>query len=258
MTVSAPTLGRPDVSIDGTVLKFEFTDSFAAGETRAYELRARHKSPRGPWAMGCHTVTESEAGSQAIALRTIIEFDSADLPGLTGGLMEDVALHEMGHALGIDGPLWKDLGMLENPSLVLGVEIEPAPDTHFTGPLAIAEFNSRGGLSYSGGKVPVENGAGAGQGGARDTHWRRSVLGTELMATGIYTLGANPLSSITIQALADLGYDVDKTQADQYWVSGVIGRDAPDFLPLGCGVGESRGVIEAPVVIEMQIERQLE
>ena len=393
VTVSAPALGRPDVSIDGAVLEFEFTDSFAAGETRAYELRARHKSPRGPWAMGCHTVTESEAGSQAITLRTnlagffepgtvyeadygyrgetcdgpvearsaavdrttdgvasfdielifsgsftsgqeesikaaarrwmeivegglpnfdytsnpvgcgfglprlarvvddhviyvteryidgsrntlaqarhcrirpvsylpivsIIEFDSADLPGLLGGLMEDVALHEMGHALGIDGPLWKDLGMLENPSLVLGVEIEPAPDTHFTGALAIAEFNSRGGLSYSGAKVPVENGAG--QGGARDTHWRRSVLGTELMATGIYTLGANPLSSITIEALADLGYDVDKTQADTYWVSGAIGRDAPgDFLPLGCGVGESRGVIEAPVVIEMRIEREL-
>ena len=393
VTVSAPTLGSPDVRIDGTVLEFEFTDSFTAGETRAYELRARHKTPRGPWAIGCQAVTGSEAGNQDITLRTnlagffepgtvyeadygyrgetcdgpvearsaavdrttdgvasfdielifsgdftsgqrasinaaarrwmeiiqsgvpnfdysgnpagcgfglpslvrvvddhviyvlekyidgprgslaqtrhcrirpvsqlpivsIVEFDSADLPGLSGGVMEDVALHEMGHALGIDGPLWKDLGMLKNPSLVLGVEIEPAPDTHFTGPLAVAEFNSRGGLSYSGAKVPVENGVG--WGGSRDTHWRLSVFGHELMATGIYTLGANPLSSITIQALADLGYDVDKTQADPYYVSGAIGRDAPGFLPLGCGVGESRGVIEAPVVIEMQIERALE
>ena len=393
VTVSAPTLGTPDVRIDGTVLEFEFTDSFTAGETRAYELRARHKTPRGPWAIGCQAVTGSEAGNQDITLRTnlagffepgtvyeadygyrgetcggpvdarsaavdrttdgvasfdielifsgrftsgqrasinaaarrwmeiiqsgvpnfdysgnpagcgfglpslvrvvddhviyvlekyidgprgslaqtrhcrirpvsqlpivsIVEFDSADLPGLSGGVMEDVALHEMGHALGIDGPLWKDLGMLKNPSLVLGVEIEPAPDTHFTGPLAVAEFNSRGGLSYSGAKVPVENGVG--WGGSRDTHWRLSVFGHELMATGIYTLGANPLSSITIQALADLGYDVDKTQADPYYVSGAIGRDAPGFLPLGCGVEASRGVIEAPVVIEMQIERALE
>ena len=132
--------------------------------------------------------------------------------------MEDIALHEMGHALGIDGPLWKDLGMLANPSLHLGLEIEPAPDTHFTGPLAIAEFNRRGGLSYSGAKVPVENGAG--WRASRDTHWRLSVLGYAVRTDGdgIYTLGANPLSTITIQALADLGYDIDKTQADPYYV----------------------------------------
>lgn len=43
-------------------------------------------------------------------------------------------------------------------------------------------------------------------------------MGSELM-TGILQLGANPLSRISIKSLADLGFEVDATQADSYRLS---------------------------------------
>ena len=43
-----------------------------------------------------------------------------------------------------------------------GIEINPGPDTHFNGALARTAFNAAGGSSYTGAKVPVENGAGRG------------------------------------------------------------------------------------------------
>ena len=121
-----------------------------------------------------------------------------------------VALHEIGHSLGIgtswdynnggdkhnsvDGNGWKDSGMLR--------DLDGA-DPHFAGPQAIAAFNRAGGTDYQGAKVPVD----------RDGyHWRRSVLAGELMA---FPYG-NALSAITLGALSDLGYTVDFSAADPY------------------------------------------
>ena len=113
-----------------------------------------------------------------------------------------VALHEIGHVLGI-GTLWDDL--IGNPS-----QNNPEADTYFRGPLARKAFDAAGGASYTAGeKVPVEN-------GGDDAHWRESVFIDEVMSP-VYTSGyAEPLSAITIQALADLSYSVDVTQADAY------------------------------------------
>ena len=102
----------------------------------------------------------------------------------------NLALHEMGHVLGI-GTIWDDF--LQNPS----------GDRHFTGPRAIAAFDDAGGRNYTGAKVPVEKDG---------SHWRFSVLSGELMASNNIVA----LSAITIQALADLGYVVDVTQAVPY------------------------------------------
>ena len=99
-------------------------------------------------------------------------------------------LHEVGHVLGF-GAIWDDLGFLQDPDA----------DTHFNGPRAIAAFNDAGGRSYTGTKVPVDG-----------HHWRRPVLGGELMISG----GGGALSAITVQSLADLGYGVDVSQADPY------------------------------------------
>jgi hypothetical protein len=149
-----------------------------------------------------------------------MRFDVEDLDRvLQQGRLEDLILHEMGHVLGI-GTLWSRLGFLQNPSNGQ----EPLPDTHFTGPLAIAAFDDAGGdarAPSSGAKVPVEN---SGGGGTRNGHWRESTMNRELM-TGFLDGGANPLSSITIASLADMGYEVEPAVADTYVVP------APNGVP---------------------------
>ena len=137
----------------------------------------------------------------------VMELDVADLERLeNNGTMRPVILHEMGHVLGI-GTLWEHFDLLRNPS-----SANEALDTHFAGRLAIEAFDSAGGVGYTGGgKVPVENRGGP---GTRNDHWRASVFGNELM---VGRLGeTTPLSAITIQSLADLGYTVDASQADAY------------------------------------------
>ena len=115
----------------------------------------------------------------------------------------------------------------------LTLSIVPAPDTHFSGANAIAAFNAAGGASYTGAKVPVENTLGGA--GSRDKHWRESILDNELMTPRIGG-AAHPLSAITIQSLADIGYRVDVTQADAYMVpdpsTRVATASAGDSVPI--------------------------
>lgn len=153
-----------------------------------------------------------------------IRFDEDDLDGLLErGDMDDVEeliLHEMGHVLGI-GSLWGDFGLLREPSL----EGSAGADTHFAGALAVAAFDDAGGEDYEGAKVPVENQAGPGSG---DVHWRQSVLVTELM-TPFASIGTvDPLSAITIQSLADMGYTVNAALADPYTLPGAAAADRTD------------------------------
>ena len=136
-----------------------------------------------------------------------MRFDAADLRRVERiGKLEDLILHEMGHVLGI-GTIWRPLGLLRYPA-----SDDEAPDTHFTGRLAIEAFDEAGGASYAGAKVPVENTGGP---GTWNGHWRESVLVTELM-TGFLESGPEQLSAITVQSLADLGYSVDLAEADPY------------------------------------------
>ena len=149
----------------------------------------------------------------------VILFDNADVGRLAqAGNLVEVAMHEIAHVLGIGlGPKWHSL--LANPSDAL-----PDADTHFPGSQAVAAFNVAGGASYAGGKVPVQN-------GGDDAHWRESVMGSENM-TPRFTVGeANPVSAITIRALADLGYRVNARLAEPYMVSpaaaAAVAEDAP-------------------------------
>lgn len=159
-------------------------------------------------------------------------FDSADLEDMVDeGILEDVILHEMGHVIGI-GTVWEDLDLLQNP---VGSTPDPTADTHFNGPLAIQAFDDAGGAGRTvDSKVPVENAQGGA--GTLDGHWRESTLNTELM-TGFIDVGSgNPLSAITIQSLADMGYTVNVGQADSYTVfapDGVAELDFERLIPLG-------------------------
>ena len=121
---------------------------------------------------------------------------------LKGENLLSTGLHEIGHVLGI-GTVWDDLGFIQNPNV----------DPHFNGPLSIAAFDEAGGWDYTGAKVPVEMDM---------VHWRDSVL----VGEGMVASGSGIISAITVQALADLGYGVDVTQAYAYTLPGAASAKA--------------------------------
>ena len=109
-------------------------------------------------------------------------------------VLRGVLMHEMCHALGF-GTTWTE-----------ELHKELNGDTHFAGPLAIEAFDAAGGSSYSGKKVPA----------TANGHWRGEVFGQELLSASADMSHPAPLSAITIQAMADMGYMVDVSQADPY------------------------------------------
>ena len=121
-----------------------------------------------------------------------------------------IALHELAHVLGFSKEGWNRNELLFNPS-----KDDPGADTYFYGLNARKAFNQVGGLAYRGGrKVPVENSPSV-TSASRDSHWRLSAFGHELMTPYSRTI-PSPLSIVTVQAMADLGYEVDISQADEY------------------------------------------
>jgi Leishmanolysin len=167
----------------------------------------------------------------------VMNFDTDDLDAIEqNGTLGIVALHEMGHVIGI-GALWGVEGLLADPSL----PPDNGTDPHFTGAQAITAFNAAGGSSYSGAKVPVENTGGP---ATADSHWRESVFGNELM-TGFVSLGPQPLSAITLQSLVDQGYTVNASGADAYTLP------APGIQMAGSLVGLRLGNDIAPVPVRM-------
>ena len=166
----------------------------------------------------------------------MMEFDEADLDRVErDGMLKPLILHEMGHVLGV-GTLWRYHDLLRNPS-----SQTETLDTHFAGRLAISAFDAAGGDGYTGGdKVPVEN---TGPQGTRNSHWRASVFGNELM---IGWLPNSPrLSAITIQSLADLGYTVDTSLADAYRLPDAAA--VPSMLENSIELGND--IITGPIVV---------
>jgi len=148
---------------------------------------------------------------------------SRELWKASPGHVELVARHELGHTLGISA-LWHVRDLIRNPST------EEARDTYVISPLAMAAFDAAGGTSYTGPKVPLHQ-----HGGGRNGHWRTEVFGSELMSWGWNDYV--PTSAVTLQALADLGYEVDLSLADPYTLprtatAAALGADEPT-LELG-------------------------
>ena len=185
------------------------------------------------------------AGAQPCSVREgsmlpflgVVLFDKDDLASFEGSSdLVELILHEVGHVLGI-GSLWADFGLLREPSLET-----PGADTHFAGPLAIAAFNEAGGESYSDAKVPVENQAGPGSG---DSHWRQSVFVTELMTPYASVGLPDPLSAISIQSLADLGYTVDVGLAEPFTLPSAAAADKEDLNVIDLG----NDILKGPITV---------
>ena len=168
---------------------------------------------RGTLARGGTLIVRRNRQSGALVTKIgTIAIDKDDLEWMSDAFFHEVILHEMAHVLGF-GTVWETL------NLVSGVS-----DRYFTGPLAIQAFDNAGGRSYSGPKVPVEDDSG---------HWRGSVFGDELMTASVRPDldGSLPLSAITIQSLADHGYQIDVRRADAYVLpSPVSAKPASEHL----------------------------
>lgn len=155
------------------------------------------------------------------------------------GVLGSVALHEIGRVIGFHPFIWDSRAYFHDPSL----PASPEADTHFSGYLSVAAFNAAGGAGYEGARVPLENGAVI---GSSDEYWRQSVLGDEIM-TPFITGTAQPLSLITIELLADIGYGVDLSQADPFSLS--LPGAAGTATPSGPVIDLSNDVARGPVAL---------
>ncbi|MDE2974061.1 MAG: Ig-like domain-containing protein, partial [Gemmatimonadota bacterium] len=136
--------------------------------------------------------------SDGSPLISAVVFDEADVDTLLHyGSMEDVIFHEIAHGLGFISRYWdyKDL-------------LDDGDDPHFEGDLAVEAFDDAGGDDYDGEKVPISS--------PDHSHWRKSVFGTEGMTPSLRLGVKNPFSAITLQAMADVDYEVDVSLADDY------------------------------------------
>ena len=168
-----------------------------------------------------------------------IILDRADVEELGARELTELLVHEIGHVLGI-GSLWDAFGLLRSPSLST-----PGADTHFEGPLAISAFDAAGGEDYADGKVPVENVMGS---GSSDGHWRESVLAAELMTPVLMRGETHPLSAITIQSLADLGYTVDVGLADAFTLPAEGGGSASGQGARGRAISLGGDIVIGPLL----------
>ena len=156
----------------------------------------------------------------------ILTLDSEDLSPIAGTeTLTAIVFHEIGHVLGF-GSLWSLFDLVDE-----SVEDDP----RYTGSGAVAEYSDLGG----GGDVPLAN---TGGDGTRLVHWREADFDTEIMTGFSEPVGVpQPLSEVTIASMEDLGYVVDRTEADPYslaaaslaWTTaGTLGYDRVLDIPI--------------------------
>ena len=85
VSVQTPAVADPTVSIDssGDTLTMEFSDDFAAGERRAYDVAVRQKSPRGGWDTFCGIIENSAQTARSLDLSLDVPIGSFSEPGVS-------------------------------------------------------------------------------------------------------------------------------------------------------------------------------
>lgn len=152
------------------------------------------------------------ATNNKIPVMGVMKFDINDIGTLSGnGSLQEVITHEMMHVLGL-GSLW-------GSSYFNFVNGSGTADPQYNAPAAKAACQGVGGVGTCANGVPLE-GPPAGP-GTRESHWRESSLTNELM-TGFINTSPNPLSSITIGGLQDMGYTVNAADNDSYNLASIM------------------------------------
>jgi hypothetical protein len=118
----------------------------------------------------------------------------------------------------------------------------------FTGPAALAAAKTHNDAPSSWVTVPVED-ASAGVGTGL-SHWREATFDTELMTGWVESAPTeNPLSAMSLASLADLGYQVDLTGAEDYSVPPQPAPGAALRLPSADAVYLGDDVLREPPVV---------
>lgn len=143
--------------------------------------------------------------------QSITQFDVADIAQLeSSGQLFSVVQHEILHGLGF-GNLWEAKGL---------VDYAGTPFAQYTGENAIAAFQELGGVTDY---INLET---EGDGSA-NLHWHEGLFQNELMTRDLGFQTAedsqvfSPISTVTLAALADLGYQVNLNRATPSW--GLLG-----------------------------------
>ncbi len=148
----------------------------------------------------------------------VMRLDEADLSSLSASRVDALVLHEMLHVVGL-GTIWADNGLLAG---------DGTADARFTGPSArTACANVALGTTTCAVDVPVHSADGE---GSAYSHWRESTFTNELM-TPLLGAGASPLSAMSIQSLADLGYSVSSSPADPFTLASGLRLADPEDGP---------------------------
>jgi hypothetical protein len=166
----------------------------------------------------------------------ILTLDEDDLLAMASEeRVTDIIQHEIAHVMGF-GTLW------ELFDVVVGTDTTSNP--RYTGASAVAAYQA---VVDTATTIPVENQGGD---GTRDSHWRTSVFGNEIMTGFASQPGFDMfLSEMTIASFEDLGYTVDRSAADDTPLLGLLGSslfgEGSDWGDLGYDVAG----IPGPIVV---------
>lgn len=134
--------------------------------------------------------------------------------------LEQAALHEIGHVLGL-GTLWdmpstRQIDYAPTNACINAVNFTRTPK--YNGAQAKVQFASlTGGAAGTG--IPLESALGP---GSRCSHWDSDALPGEIMIAVLHIGRQHGLSRVTAGGLADLGYSVDYSKADQSYSAGAL------------------------------------